>query len=75
MDAVDETEVKDQSKFTSVSEEESDIYTEHELNAKQYFESNDIVIINLEDVLLCMSDFSHELPSNDLQFIEVGERS
>ena len=29
--------------------------------ASSYFESNSGVIINLEDVLLCMSDFSDEL--------------
>ena len=62
LDALDVTEVNDESQFASrVSEEKSDTYNTHEVNAKQYFESNDGVVINLEDVLLCVSDFSHEL--------------
>ena len=48
------------------SDNEDDSYhcdelVDYEAKAKQHFESNDGVSVNLEDVLFCMSDFSHAL--------------
>jgi hypothetical protein len=40
---------------------EYDLCAEYETIAKQHFESNAGMSVNLENVLLCMSDFSHEL--------------
>jgi ATP-dependent DNA helicase PIF1 len=40
---------------------EYDMCAEYETIAKQHFESNVGVSVNLENVLFCMSDFSHEL--------------
>ena len=41
---------------------------EYKSLTKQYFETNKGVFINLEDVLLCLSDFSHQLSHSPSDF-------
>ena len=40
---------------------ESSETVEYEALTKQYFETNECVSVNVEDVPLCLSDFSHQL--------------
>jgi hypothetical protein len=52
---------------------------EYEAAAKDFSESDEGVSVNLEDVLLCLSDFTHELshPPNDFDiktFVELHKK-
>ena len=42
--------------------------SEYEAVVKEYFESSECASVNLEDVLLCLSDFTHELSHPPIDF-------